>query len=87
MTKNRVLARALGAGVGGALFGTVGEDTAALSADGVTALLAGLGGGRTTARGVLAHFCFWDLRGLEKRRNEKKLVDRKSVNREITGFF
>ena len=42
--------------VGGALFGARGEDAAALSADGVTALLAGLGRGRTTARGVLAHF-------------------------------
>ena len=44
------LVGALGARVGGALLGAGGEDARALSADGVTALLAGLGGRGTTAR-------------------------------------
>jgi hypothetical protein len=71
------LARALGARVGGALLGTVGEDARTLSADSVTTLLAGLGRGRTTARGVLAHFCVF----------LKELGKRFLSVRKVTGLF
>lgn len=51
------LARALLARVGGALLGTRAQHAGALSADGVAALLAGLGARRAAAGGVLAHSC------------------------------